>query len=108
QSRISDLRVRLPVYQDLTRGGGAVRSARTETEDEKCESQHKSTRSGEMIDIPPTLLRPPVVWKGCRRPSGNPVIDGDGSNEREQYSEHLERERDCCEAPSGLIQVFER
>ncbi len=61
--------------------GLAILSARTKTEDKKRESQHKSTRSDEVIDIPAMLLRPPVVRKGCRRPFGDPVIDRYGSNE---------------------------
>ena len=44
------------VNQDLIRSGTAIRLARTKTDDKKCESPYKSTRSDEMIDIPSMLL----------------------------------------------------
>ena len=86
----------------------AARSTRTKTEGQKRESQNKTTRSAEMIYIPATLLRTPILWDGFRRPFGNPVIDRYGSDERKQDSEDLDSEGDCCESPSGLIQMFER
>ncbi len=80
--------------QQQDRQRSVVRSARTNADGKNCECQNKSARSGQMIAIPTMLLRAPVIRKGFRRPFGNPVVDGYGSDEGKQDSDDLDCESD--------------